>query len=89
MTVMTLVWGLGLIAHTTVNCILVFQVSIPTYLAISPIIGYSFTGALVGFTFLYARRAQRLGDARRAAAALAQADAGTPELAPVVEPAAS
>ena len=87
MTVMTLVWGLGLIAHTTVNCILVFQVSIPTYLAISPIIGYSFTGALVGFTFLYARRAQRLGDARRAAAAAAAEQAQTEATQPPLSPA--
>lgn len=86
MTVMTLVWGLGLIAHTTVNCILVFQVSIPTYLAIAPIIGYAFTGALIAFTFLYARRAERLGAARRAAA---EAAAGVADAVPgvVTEPA--
>ena len=88
MTVMTLVWGLGLIAHTTVNCILVFRVSIPTYLAIAPIIGYAFTGALIAFTFLYARRAERLGTARRAAA---EAAAGVADAAPgvVTEPASS
>jgi hypothetical protein len=70
---LTLGWGLGLITHTTVNCVLVFAVSIPTYLAISPVIGYAFMGAMILCTALYVRRARALGEARRAVA-LAQAE---------------
>src|SRR5215469_10053442 len=40
MMVLTLVWGLGLLAHTSLNVALVFTVSIPTYLAIAPFTGY-------------------------------------------------
>lgn len=77
MMVMTLVWGLGLLAHTSLNVLLVFTVSISTYLAISPFTGYGTMGVLTLFTFWYARRARRLGAERRAAA---EAAARTPEL---------
>src|SRR5882757_2335040 len=40
MTIMTLVWGFGLLFQTTVACVLVFRLSIPHYLVVSPIIGY-------------------------------------------------
>lgn len=86
MMVMTLVWGLGLLAHTSLNVALVFAVSIPTYLAIAPVTGYGTMGALGLFTFLYARRARRLGAERRAAAEAATRAASpsisTPERAP-------
>jgi hypothetical protein len=75
MRTMTLVWGLGLIARTAIAVYLVFQVSIPTFLAINPVLGYVTTGLLAGFTFWYARRARRIGAARRAAAEAAAADA--------------
>jgi hypothetical protein len=68
MRVMTLVWGFGLVARTALAAILVFSVSIPTYLAIHPILGYATMGGLGGWTLFYARRAQALGRARRAAA---------------------
>jgi hypothetical protein len=68
MRVMTLVWGLGLVARTAIAAVLVFSVSIPTYLAIAPILGYATAGGLAGWTFLYARRQRARGAARRAAA---------------------
>jgi hypothetical protein len=68
MRVMTLVWGLGLVARTALAAVLVFSVSIPTYLAIHPILGYATMGGLGGWTLFYARRQQALGRARRAAA---------------------
>ena len=67
MTIMTLVWGLGLIARTTAACALVFSVPIPTYLLLSPILGYASMGALAFWTFWYARRQRRIGAAERAA----------------------
>lgn len=75
MMVMTLVWGLGLLAHTSLNVALVFAVSIPTYLAIAPFTGYGAMGALALFTVWYARRARRLGAERRAAAEAAAGSA--------------
>jgi hypothetical protein len=73
MTVMTLVWGLGLIAEAAVSTALVFSLSVHDYLVFSPILGYSTMGALSGWTFLYARRARRRGEERRAAEAAATA----------------
>jgi hypothetical protein len=76
MRVMTLVWGLGLVLRTAIAAVLVFTVSIPTYLAIHPILGYATMGALAGWTLFYARRAQAQGRARRAAAEAAALQAG-------------
>ena len=69
MTVMTLVWGLGLLCDVAVSVMLVFALSIRAYLIVNPLIGYGTMGALTLWTFLYGRRARRLGEARRAAAA--------------------
>jgi len=67
MTVMTLVWGLGLLANVAVSVALVFALSIRAYLIVSPIVGYGTLGALTLWTFLYGQRARRRGEARRAA----------------------
>jgi hypothetical protein len=72
MSFMTLVWGFGLIADTAVGCGLVMLLSVHDYLIAGPIFGYSAYGALMLWTFWYARRAQRRGEARRAAEAAAQ-----------------
>ena len=79
MTVMTLVWGLGLVARTAAACVLVFSVPIPTYLILHPILGYATMGALGLFTVWYAARQRRLGAAERATReALAAAAATAP-----------
>jgi hypothetical protein len=70
MTVMTLVWGFGLLAQTAVACLLVFSLSIPRYLIVSPIVGYSIMGCLALWTFWYVKRMKRRGAAARAAAKL-------------------
>lgn len=67
MTVMTLVWGFGLLADVAVGVVLVFTLSIRAFLIVNPILGYGTMGALSLWTFLYGRRAQRRGEARRAA----------------------
>jgi hypothetical protein len=69
MTVMTLVWGLGLVADVAIGVALVFTLSIRTYLIVNPILSYGTMGALTLWTFLYGQRARRRGEARRAAAA--------------------
>lgn len=68
MTVMTLVWGFGLLASTIVSCILVFSMSIRDYLLVSPIIGYGSMAVLGLWSFWYGQRMKRQGEARRAAA---------------------
>ncbi len=68
MTVMTVIWGLGLLADVAVSAILVFRLSVREYLIVNPIIGYGTMGALTLWTFLYGRRAKRRGEARRKAA---------------------
>jgi hypothetical protein len=77
MATMTLVWGLGLIAHTSVNVALVFALSIQTYLAVAPIGGYTFAGIMIAWNVWYVRRARAAGAARRAAA---EAQAQTPRV---------
>lgn len=46
MILMTLVWGIGLLASTILSCILVFTLTIPDYLIVGPILGYGFMGGL-------------------------------------------
>jgi hypothetical protein len=66
MTVMTLVWGFGLLVQTMVACLLVFSMSIPHYLLVSPIIGYGTMGGLALWTFWYVKRMKRRGAAAAA-----------------------
>jgi hypothetical protein len=68
MTVMTLVWGVGLVALCAAHCALVFAVSIKRYLLISPLISYATAGLLIAWSFWYVRRARQRGAARMAAA---------------------
>ena len=77
MTVMTLAWGLGLLADVAVSVVLMFVLSIRQYLLVNPILGYGTMGGLSLWSFLYGQRAKRRGEARRAAAALAQVAAGS------------
>jgi hypothetical protein len=69
MTVMTIVWGVGLLADVAMGVLLVFALSIREYLLINPILGYGTMGALSLWTFVYGKRAKRRGEARRAALA--------------------
>jgi intracellular septation protein A len=71
MMVMTLVWGLGLLADVAVGVALVETISIREYLIVNPILGYGTMGALGLWTFWYGRRQRRRGEARRAAEAAA------------------
>ena len=68
MRVMTLVWGFGLIADAGVSALLVLRLPVRDYLVVGPIFGYGVLGLLSLWTFLYVRRARRLGAQRRAAA---------------------
>jgi hypothetical protein len=65
MATMTLIWGFGLLAQAGLACVLVYAMSIETYLLVGPIFGYGALGVLILCTFVYARRQRRLGDAIR------------------------
>jgi hypothetical protein len=68
MTVMTLVWGFGLLADVAAGIVLIFTLPIRDYLIVSPILGYGTMGGLMLWSFLYGRAARRRGEARRAVA---------------------
>ena len=81
MTVMTLVWGVVLIARTAVSAVLVFTLSIPNYLIAHPIVGYASMGGLALWTVWYTGRQRRLGMTERAARVAAEAAASGREVA--------
>lgn len=65
MTIMTLVWGFGLLAQTVIACLLVFRMTIRDYLIVSPILGYGAMGGLALWTYWYVKRQKRRGVAAR------------------------
>ncbi len=67
MTLMTLVWGIGLVGEAVLSCVLVYTISVREYLIVGPILGNASMGALGLWTFWYSRRQRRRGQARRAA----------------------
>lgn len=71
MTVMTLVWGITLVADAALSGAFVFLLSVRENLIVSPILGYGTMGALSLWTFWYGRLQRRRGEARRAAEAVA------------------
>jgi len=68
MTIMTLVWGFGLLADAGLGALLVRTLSISDYLLAGPMLGYAVTAALILWTVLFTRHQQGVGRARRAAA---------------------
>jgi hypothetical protein len=78
MSLMTLVWGCGLLGATAIACVLVFTLSIRTYLIVSPFVGYGIMGVLALWTVWFSRRARKLGLARRAAAMAAERTGAAP-----------
>jgi len=67
MMVMTLVWGFGLLADALVSLALVYAIPVKDYLIVNPVLGYATTGGLSLWTFWYARKRRREGEARAAA----------------------
>ncbi|MBB2164963.1 hypothetical protein HLH26_10510 [Gluconacetobacter sp. 1b LMG 1731] len=59
--VMTLVWGLGLLANVVVSVALIYSLPISTYLVVGPILGYPTMGGLALWTLLYRRHRIRHG----------------------------
>jgi hypothetical protein len=68
MTLMTLVWGFGLLIQTAIACFLVFAIPISTYLIVSPVLAYGAMGILGLWTFLHVRKLKRRAQAARESA---------------------
>lgn len=56
--IMTAIWGIALLGEAVVKVILVYELSIPAFLAISQLIFYSVIGAAILFTVVYRRYAK-------------------------------
>ena len=56
MMVMTLAWGIGLVAESALSCVLLFVTTIQQFMLASWVIGVSIVGGLTAWTFWYARR---------------------------------
>ncbi len=69
MTIMTVVWGTGLVADAALAAVLVLSLSVRQYLLVGPVVSYGAIGALGLWSFVYAGHQRRKGAARRAAAA--------------------
>lgn len=63
--ILTLVWGLTYVGEFILRVILVYNMSIAQFLAISPFIFYGITFAVIAFTFAYSNWARRQGEERR------------------------
>lgn len=56
--IMTAIWGIALLGEAVVKTILVYELSISTFLAVSQLIFYSVIGAAILFTVVYRRYAK-------------------------------
>ncbi|WP_395396450.1 VC0807 family protein (plasmid) [Novosphingobium sp. BL-8A] len=65
--VMTLVWGIGLLADFAVSVALIYLLTIEQYLVVGPIIGYVAVGGMMLWTILYRRYRTQHADAVRVA----------------------
>ena len=65
MRILTLVWGITWTGEFILRIILVYSLTIPQFLAISPFIFYGITIAVIAFTIYYSRWARRRGEQLR------------------------
>ncbi|MDQ6599173.1 VC0807 family protein [Bacillus salipaludis] len=57
--VMTAIWGIALLGEAAVKIVLVYELSISSFLAVSQIIFYCFIGVAILFTIIYRRYAKK------------------------------
>ncbi|MGH9306524.1 MAG: VC0807 family protein [Acidimicrobiales bacterium] len=67
----TAAWGVGLLAEAAARVLLALALPTGMFLALSPVLGGVVIGGLFAFTFWFAKRARRLGEARFAGLGLA------------------
>jgi hypothetical protein len=73
LTIMTLAWGVGLVAECAVAASLTFVLSVQQFVIASPLVGYGSMGAITAWTIWFARR--RIGPPIKAAMDTAEPDA--------------
>jgi hypothetical protein len=56
MYISTIVWGIGFLLEAVIRTILVFILTIPQFLLVSPFVLYGFIGALIVWNMWYSRR---------------------------------
>ncbi|UUZ82875.1 hypothetical protein LJK88_02285 [Paenibacillus sp. P26] len=56
---MTLVWGLSLLLEAVVKVVLVYSLSIPAFLALSPFFSYGIIGLTIWWNVVYTRRIRK------------------------------
>ena len=66
--VMTVVWGLALVAEAFVRTALAFTISTQHFLEIAPVLGWGVIGALLWYTTMVTRAGEREADALAAPA---------------------
>ncbi|HEX3705395.1 MAG TPA: VC0807 family protein [Mycobacteriales bacterium] len=69
--VITVCWGIGLIAEASLRIVLAAVLPTGPFLAVSPVLAFASFGGLFAFTGYYSARARRLGEAEMAAQGLA------------------
>ena len=78
--IVTIVWGVAYLGEFILRVILVYHLSIPQFLAISPFVFYGITIGVIAFTIAYGNRTRRRGEElRRQRQAAAQAQVSTTE----------
>ena len=65
MRVSTIVWGVGFLFEFVIRTILVFTLTIPQFLIISPFVFYGFIGGIILWTLLYSRQGRKRANAMR------------------------
>ncbi|GAC1616781.1 MAG: hypothetical protein NVS4B7_09180 [Ktedonobacteraceae bacterium] len=65
MRLTAVVWGVGFMLEVIVRLILVFTLTIPQFLILSPFVFYGFLGAIMLWTFLYTRKGRKRAEATR------------------------
>lgn len=66
MSIMTIVWGVGLLADAAVSIALLYVLSVGSYLIVNPVLGNATIGGLTLWNIWYGRRMRRRGEARMA-----------------------
>lgn len=64
MYVTTIVWGVGFVLEAVVRTYLVFHLTIPQFLVISPFVFYGILGAIMAWTFIYSSRGRKRAEAK-------------------------
>lgn len=77
MRVSTAVWGISFILEAVLRTYLVFKLTIPQFLIVSPFVFYGMLGGVMLWTMLYSRGMQKRGEARTARLAQEATEANT------------